>query len=69
MQAITNEILEKRIKAINLLAENINELYEEEALTVKQKYHDTISFVNEMIRNASGLADLEEEAMMYGYWE
>ncbi len=69
MQVTTNEILERRIRAINLLAENINEVYEETALSVEQKYHDTISVVNEMIRNASGLADLEEEAMMYGCWE
>ncbi len=63
---IAKEILEKRTRAINLLTENINETYTATALTAEQEYCKTICFVNEMLCNASDLAELEEEPMAYG---
>ncbi len=63
---IAKEILEKRMRAINLLEENINETYTATALTAEQEYCETICFVNETLCSASGLADLEEETMAYG---
>jgi hypothetical protein len=57
------------MRAINLLAEDINAMYEETSLSLESKYHETLCFLNEMIRAATGLAYLEDEVMSYGCWE
>jgi hypothetical protein len=67
--ATTTGVLEKRMRAIALLAEDINEMFTENSLSVEQKYNETVYFLNEMLRNASGLADQEEEIMTYEWWK
>jgi len=64
----TNEIIVKRMRLINQLAEDINEI-NDEALPVEKKYRETMYFVGEILRTATGLADLEEEIMTYGVWQ
>jgi hypothetical protein len=63
----TNEIIEKRMRTINQLAIDIAEINEEQLPSIS-KYHDMMYFVNEMLRAATGLTDLEAE-MTYGSWE
>jgi hypothetical protein len=57
---IARNILEKRIRMINLLAEDINEMYIDTELSIEDKYRETIYFLNEMFRSATGLADSVE---------
>lgn len=66
MQA-TNEVIAKRIRVINQIAKDINEMHDE-PLPMQGKYHEMMYFICEMLRAATGLADLEEEAMTYGNW-
>ncbi len=67
MRTVSSEVMAKRISVISQLAEDIAEINDEQ-LPMQSKYHDMMYFVCEMLRTASGLADLEEE-LVYGYWK
>ena len=64
---LTADVIEKRVRAINELALDINEL-SSDGLEVSSKYMEMKYFVSEMFRVIAGLADYEEEAMVYGSW-
>lgn len=61
----TTAILEKRMRTIALLAEDISQMYTQDFLSIEQRYHETICFINEILRSATGLADQDEEILPY----
>jgi hypothetical protein len=64
---LSNDVVEKRVRAINDLALTINEL-SVGGLNEHSKYIEMKYFISEMFRVVAGLSDLEEEAMVYGAW-
>jgi hypothetical protein len=66
---LATEVLEKRMRSIALLAEDINDMYREGTLSIKQKYEESLFFIHEMLRSVTGLTDQDEEVMTYEWWK